>query len=104
MKIVRILAGITFLEGVRNRFFYGLLMIALLLIGANLVITHSFAYDLGKVAVDIGLSATAVFGLMIIFFLGIARQRTVFPDDGLGLVIRNLTRFLDDLHNLIKRF
>lgn len=71
MKIVRILAGITFLEGVRNRFFYGLLMIALLLIGANLVITHSFAYDLGKVAVDIGLSATAVFGLMIIFFLGI---------------------------------
>lgn len=71
MKNVRILAAITFLEGVRNRFFYGLLMIALLLLGANLVITHSFAYDLGKVAVDIGLSATAIFGLMIIFFLGI---------------------------------
>ena len=71
MKIIRILAGITFLEGVRNRFFYGLLLIALLLIGANLVLTHSFAYDLGKVAVDIGLSATAIFGLMIIFFLGI---------------------------------
>lgn len=71
MKNVRILAGITFLEGVRNRFFYGLLMIGLLLIGANLVITHSFSYDLGKVAVDIGLSATAIFGLMIIFFLGI---------------------------------
>lgn len=71
MKIIRILAGITFLEGVRNRFFYGLVLIALLLIGANLVLTHSFAYDLGKVAVDIGLSATAIFGLMIIFFLGI---------------------------------
>lgn len=71
MKNVRILAAITFLEGARNRFFYGLLMIGLLLIGANLVITHSFSYDLGKVAVDIGLSATAVFGLMIIFFLGI---------------------------------
>ena len=71
MKIIRILAGITFLEGVRNRFFYGVLLIALLLIGANLVLTHSFSYDLGKVAVDIGLSATAIFGLMIIFFLGI---------------------------------
>jgi ABC-type transport system involved in multi-copper enzyme maturation permease subunit len=71
VKNVRILAGISFLEGVRNRFFYGLLMIGLLLIGANLVITHSFSYDLGKVAVDIGLSATAIFGLMIIFFLGI---------------------------------
>jgi ABC-type transport system involved in multi-copper enzyme maturation permease subunit len=71
VKNVRVLAAITFLEGVRNRFFYGLLMIGLLLIGANLVITHSFSYDLGKVAVDIGLSATAIFGLMIIFFLGI---------------------------------
>lgn len=71
MKNIRILAGITFLEGVRNRFFYGLLIIALLLIGANLVLTHSFTYDLGKVAVDIGLSATAIFSLMIIFFLGI---------------------------------
>jgi ABC-type transport system involved in multi-copper enzyme maturation permease subunit len=71
MKKVRILASITFLEGVRNRFFYGLLTIALLLFGANLIITRSFTYDLGKVAVDIGLSATAIYGLMIIFFLGI---------------------------------
>ena len=71
MRNVRILAAVTFLEGVRNRFFYGLLTIALVLFGANLVITQSFTYDLGKVAVDIGLSATAIFGLMIIFFLGI---------------------------------
>lgn len=71
MKNIRVLAAITFLEGVRNRFFHGLVLISLLLIGANLTITHSFTYDLGKVAVDIGLSATAIFGLMIIFFLGI---------------------------------
>jgi ABC-type transport system involved in multi-copper enzyme maturation permease subunit len=71
VKNVRILAAITFLEGARNRIFYGLLTVSLLLIGANLVITHSFSYDLGKVAVDIGLSATAIFGLIIIFFLGI---------------------------------
>lgn len=71
MKHVRVLAAITFLEGARNRIFYGLLTVSLLLIGANLVITHSFSYDLGKVAVDIGLSATAIFGLIIIFFLGI---------------------------------
>jgi Cu-processing system permease protein len=71
MKNIRVLAAITFLEGVRNRFFFGLMFIALLLLGANVTITHSFAYDLGKVAVDMGLSATSIFGLMIIFFLGI---------------------------------
>jgi ABC-type transport system involved in multi-copper enzyme maturation permease subunit len=71
LKNIRVLAAITFLEGVRNRFFFGLLLIAILLLGANVTITHSFAYDLGKVAVDLGLSATSIFGLMIIFFLGI---------------------------------
>ena len=71
MKNIRVLAAITFLEGVRNRFFFGLLLIAILLFGVNVTITHSFSYDLGKVAVDIGLSATSIFGLMIIFFLGI---------------------------------
>ena len=71
MKHVGILASITFLEGVRNRFLYGLFIIAILLFGANLALTHSFSYDLGKVAVDIGLSATSIFGLIIIFFLGI---------------------------------
>ena len=71
MKNIRVLAAVTFLEGVRNRFFFGLLFIAILLLGVNVTITHSFAYDLGKVAVDMGLSATSIFGLMIIFFLGI---------------------------------
>ena len=71
MQYIRILASVTFLEGVRNRFLYGLLVIAVLLFGANMAITHSFAYDLGKVAVDMGLSANSFFGLIIIFFLGI---------------------------------
>lgn len=71
MKPIGILAGITFLEGIRDRFFHGLLFIALLILGANLVLTQSFTYDLGKVAVDVGLSATAFFGLVIIFFMGI---------------------------------
>jgi ABC-type transport system involved in multi-copper enzyme maturation permease subunit len=38
--------------------------------GLNFIITTSFTRDLGKVAVDVGLSTVSISGLAIIFFLG----------------------------------
>jgi ABC-type transport system involved in multi-copper enzyme maturation permease subunit len=71
MRNIWLLAQITFKEGIRNRILIGILFFAIVLCAANLVITSMFAFDLGKVAVDVGLSIISIAGLIIIFFLGI---------------------------------
>ena len=71
MKNIRLLAQITCKEGMRNRALSGILFFAVLLCGVNLIFTNMFAHDLGKVAVDVGLSVVSIAGLAIIFFMGI---------------------------------
>lgn len=71
MKSIWLLALITFKEGIRNRVLFGIFSIAVALCLANLIFTNMFVYDLGKVAVDVGLSVVSIAGLIIIFFLGI---------------------------------
>jgi ABC-type transport system involved in multi-copper enzyme maturation permease subunit len=71
MKSIWLLAQITCKEGIRNRALLGILFFAVLLCVVNLIFTNMFAYDLGKVAVDVGLSVVSIAGLAIIFFLGI---------------------------------
>ena len=71
MKNIWLLAQITWKEGVRNRVLLGILLFAVVLCVVNLVFTNMFTHDLGKVAVDVGLSVVSIAGLAIIFFMGI---------------------------------
>lgn len=65
------IAFITFKEGVRNRAFYGIAILALLLMGINPLIAGMVTHNVGKVAVDIALSAVSLAGLLLVLFIGI---------------------------------
>ena len=65
------LAYITFKEGVRNRAFYGISIIALSMLVVNFLISGMIMQEVGKVAVDIALSAVSFSGLLVVFFVGI---------------------------------
>lgn len=65
------IALITFKEGVRNRALYGITLLALLLFIANFLISLMFMQEVGKVAVDIALSAVSMSGLLLVLFVGI---------------------------------
>lgn len=70
MKHIWILSCITVKEGMRNKVMLGILFFAMVMCGLNFIITNSFTRDLGKVAVDVGLSTVSISGLAIIFFMG----------------------------------
>ncbi len=65
------LALITFKEGIRNRTFYGISLLALLLFGASFIISGMIPQDPGKVAVDLALSIVSFSGLLLVLFMGI---------------------------------
>lgn len=65
------IAVITFKEGTRNRSFYGISLIALLLMGAAIFISGMTMRDVGKVAVDMTLSTVSFAGLLLVLFVGI---------------------------------
>jgi len=67
-----LLAAITFKEGIRSNVLYGIALLSGLLFIANLFISQLFAFELGKVAIDVGFSILSLAGLSIIFFQGIA--------------------------------
>jgi ABC-type transport system involved in multi-copper enzyme maturation permease subunit len=50
---------------------YGIIALGVLMFLANILITGMFTWELGKVAVDVGLSAVSISGLIIIFFFSI---------------------------------
>ena len=62
---------VTFREGIRNRAFYGISIIALLLLAANLLVAGLAPQEVGKVAVDIALSTVSFAGLLVVLFIGI---------------------------------
>ena len=65
------IALITFKEGTRNRSFYGISLLALLLMGASFFISGMVIRDVGKVAVDMALSTVSFAGLLLVLFVGI---------------------------------
>jgi ABC-type transport system involved in multi-copper enzyme maturation permease subunit len=65
------IASITLREGIRNRALQGILAIALFLGFVYLTIIPMFAFDTGKVAVDLGFASITLAGLAIVIFLGI---------------------------------
>lgn len=71
MKSVFALAVITFKEGIRNRALFGIGLLALFLFGLNVTVAGFFMRDIGKVTVDINMSALSLAGLLLIFFVGV---------------------------------
>lgn len=71
MKCVLSLAMITFKEGIRNRSLFGIALLALLLFGLNITVAGFFMRDIGKVTVDMNLSALSFAGLLLVFFVGV---------------------------------
>lgn len=65
------LALVTLKEGIRNRTFYGLSLIALFLFTASFLVSSFIMRDVGKVAVDTALSAISFTGLLLVLFVGI---------------------------------
>lgn len=68
----KLVALITLKESLRNRALQGILLIALFSSAAFLVVVPLFAFETGKVVVDLGFAAISLAGLAIIFFLAIA--------------------------------
>lgn len=58
------------MEGVRHRTLWAIVGLAVLLAMSNIAVTELFSWDLGKVAIEFGLSAVALTGLLLVFFLG----------------------------------
>jgi len=71
MNALWAIAMITFKEGIRNRAIFGILLLALLLAAANFFVSGMIMQEIGKVAVDIGLSSISFSGLMLVLFVGI---------------------------------
>lgn len=69
MSKVFLIAWITFKDCIRNKVLYGIFFLGLVLFTANVVFTGMFTWELGKVAVDMGLSIVSFSGLVIIFFM-----------------------------------
>jgi ABC-type transport system involved in multi-copper enzyme maturation permease subunit len=71
MTVLWPITFITFKEGIRNRAVYGITLLALLLFAANLLVAGMMPRDVGKVAVDLALSAISLSGLLLVLFIGI---------------------------------
>lgn len=71
MQLLLPIALITFKEGIRNRSIYGISLLALLMLLANFLISDMVGQEVGKVAVDIALSAVSFSGLLLVLFVGI---------------------------------
>lgn len=71
MSRVWALALITFKEGIRSRAVYGIVLFALFILGLNVAVAGFFMRDIGKVTVDMNLSALSFSGLLLVFFIGL---------------------------------
>ena len=71
MDKIWLIAMITLKEGIRNRALQGILFIALFSCGVFLVVIPLFAFDTGKVAIDLGFASMTLAGLAVVFFMGI---------------------------------
>jgi ABC-type transport system involved in multi-copper enzyme maturation permease subunit len=70
VKIIAIALN-TFRESVRDRVLYNLLLFVSLIVVAAVVMGRIAVGQEAKIVVDVGLSATSVFGLLIAIFIGI---------------------------------
>ena len=71
MRRIWALAVITFKEGVRSRAVYGIGLFSLFILCLNIAVAGFFMRDVGKVTVDMNLSALSVAGLLLVLFVGL---------------------------------
>ncbi len=71
MNRVWALAVITFREGIRSRSLFGIALLALFILGLNIAVAGFFMRDVGKVTVDMNLSALTFAGLLLVLFIGV---------------------------------
>lgn len=71
MKSILALTVITYKEGIRNRSVLGVLFFSLFVLGLNVAVSGFFMRDIGKVTVDMNLSALSFSGLLLVLFVGI---------------------------------
>ena len=71
MKRIFALSILTFKEGVRDRALAGIFIIMVLMLFVTILVTSFFGHELGKVLVDLNLSAIAFAGLLMTFFVNI---------------------------------
>jgi Cu-processing system permease protein len=85
MRAVKCIAVSVFRESVRDRVPYNLVVFAILLIASSFLIGQLTAGQDVKIIKDLGLAATAVFGLFIAIFIGIGlvskevERRSIYP-------------------------
>ncbi|WP_321493164.1 ABC transporter permease subunit [uncultured Desulfobacter sp.] len=71
-KNVRLVSRIICKEGLRDRALHGILFIALLSCILYMTVVPMFAFETGKVMIDIGFASLTLAGLAIVLFLGIS--------------------------------
>jgi ABC-type transport system involved in multi-copper enzyme maturation permease subunit len=71
MKRVMALSVITFWEGIRNRSVFGIVLFALFILGLNVAVAGFFMRQVGKVTVDMNLSALSLAGILLVLFVGL---------------------------------
>ncbi len=96
-----LVAKIAFKEGTRNRALHGIISLGILLFAVNIIVTAMFSWEMGKVAVDMGLSVISLAGLIIIFFLGINSLSNDLERRTIYLI---LSRPLTKRHYLVGKF
>ena len=71
MRVIPSIAVHVFKESVRDKVLYNLVFFAVLLIGASYLLGQLTAGQDVKIIKDLGLAATAIFGLFIAVFIGV---------------------------------
>jgi ABC-type transport system involved in multi-copper enzyme maturation permease subunit len=71
MNRIWALALITYREGIRSRSLFGILAFALFVLGLNIAVAGFFMREIGKVTVDMNLSALTFSGLLLVFFVAL---------------------------------
>lgn len=72
MNRILALTQITYKEGIRSRSVFGILFFSLFIFGLNLAVAGFFMREIGKVTVDMNLSALSFAGLLLVLFVGLS--------------------------------
>lgn len=101
MYKIFLVASITFKDSVRNKALYGIFALGAILFTANMVVTSMFSWELGKVAVDVGLSVVSISGLFIIFFFSINQMTNDLDKKTVYLI---LSRPINKIEYILGKF
>lgn len=101
MNKMLLVALLTFKESLRNKALYGIFFLGILLLAFNIIFTGMFTWEVGKVAVDMGLSAISFSGLLIIFFFSIQAMSNDLEKKTIYLI---LSRPISKAHYILGKF